>query len=76
MKQKVITPNCPRCHGDLWAVPCPLGEGCEHFECTACGVEWVYRGQEWIRFDDNGQVLEVLTPRVPRFRKNKPLTSV
>ena len=69
MKQKLITPDCPRCHGALWAVPCPKdGTDCNHFECAACGVEWVHRaivGPEWYRFDERGQVLEVFPPRSP-----------
>lgn len=70
MKQKVITPDCPRCHGELWAVPCPHGADCDHFECTACGVEWVHRSYDgWVRYDDNGQILEMIPPRVPRFRR-------
>jgi hypothetical protein len=71
MKQKVITPDCPRCHGALWWIPCPHPGGCtgEHFECTACGVEWVQREAEWLRFGAAGEVLEVLPPRVPRFRR-------
>lgn len=74
--QKVITPDCPRCHGALWFVPCPQGGGdCAHFECTTCGVVWVHRpsDREWIRFDDAGQVLETIPPRVPRFRRTKSL---
>lgn len=70
MKQKVITPDCPRCHGALWSVPCPHGGNCEHFECTECGVEWVHHSYDgWVRYDDRGQVLETIPPRVPRFRR-------
>jgi len=36
-KQLVITPDCPRCHGPLWWVPCRHEGGCsgEHYECLA-----------------------------------------
>jgi hypothetical protein len=72
MKQLVITPDCPRCHGPLWATPCTHLDGCsgEHYECTDCRVEWVYRAQdrEWIRFGELGQVVEILPPRRPRFK--------
>jgi hypothetical protein len=73
VKQLVITPDCPRCHGPLWWVPCAHEGGCtgDHYECMTCAVEWVFRAaeQEWLRFDASGRVLEILPPRVPRFRR-------
>jgi hypothetical protein len=71
MKQKVITPDCPRCGGPLWWVPCPLEDPCtdEHYECEACRIQWVRRGGEWLRFDPNGEVLEILPRRIPAFRR-------
>lgn len=77
MKQKVIAPDCPRCSGALWFVPCPHEDACsdEHYECTACGVVWLLRmssadGPEWLRFDAAGQVVEILPPRRPRFKRS------
>jgi hypothetical protein len=76
VRQRVITPDCPRCHGPLWWVPCPNGDGSdcsdEHYECERCDVKWLYRSleHEWVRFDASGRVVEILPPRVPRFRRH------
>lgn len=77
MKQLVITPDCPRCHGPLWWKPCPHaidGDGCggEHYDCDTCKVEWVYRPheREWVIYDAHGRVVEIVPPRTPRFRRH------
>jgi hypothetical protein len=77
VKQKVLTPDCPRCRTfSLWAVPCP-GENCggEHYQCERCELEWVYREgtEEWLRFDPEGRILEILPPRVARFKRRPSL---
>lgn len=71
--QRVITPDCPRCHGALWWLPCTHPGGCsgEHYVCDGCRVEWVNRGEEWLRFDADGQVVEIFPPRVPSFRRQR-----
>jgi hypothetical protein len=73
LKQAVIIPDCPRCHGPLWFFPCPHAGGCsgEHYECPTCKVEWVRHpafDPQWMRFGPGGEVLETIPPRVPGFR--------
>lgn len=75
MRQSVITPDCPKCHGILWAVPCRHAGGCcrDHFECDACKLEWVFDPGtgEWLRFDHAGRVVEIIPPRRPLFRRDR-----
>jgi hypothetical protein len=73
--QRVITPDCPRCHGALWFTPCPRAGQCadQHFYCEHCRAEWTYRESDdaWYRFDHAGQVRERIPPRPKLFRKNQ-----
>jgi hypothetical protein len=73
--QRVITPDCPRCHDGLWFTPCPRAGQCadQHFYCEHCRVEWTYRESDatWYRFDQAGQVVERIPPRPKLFRKNQ-----
>ncbi len=77
--QRVITPDCPRCHGALWFVPCSMPDPCndDHFRCERCGVDWNYRALDdaWYRYDQAGQVVERIPPQ-PKLFGDRPRKSV